>query len=494
MESAPQPPELSILQPSPEYAQAILACDILQSNGFEAVVVGGAVRDMMLGEEPKDYDLATSASPAQIVALPGFERSEYHDTAQAYGVSRVRLGDSEIEVASYRKDVEAHLGREATQVDLGATLEDDLERRDFTINAIALDPVTSQLFYQPQALSDLDSKTIRFVGDGSERIREDPLRIIRAVRFRNKLGFEYEAQTHLDIKQAVAQGELGSISGERLRIEITAILVSAQSRQKAIEDLDELGIIDKLLPELSAGKGVEQGVEFHAEGDVWVHQLLIMEALPRDASPELIWSALLHDIGKPSKQKLPEDSTGRITFHGHDVTSEELARPILNRLKFSNKQKDDILWLIEKHINIAQLPKMKPSNQKKMMNHPMFADLLELHRADGLASWRTMPDGTISKEKASFAEIEKIWQEHLSQPVEVRAPSVKRDLGISGQDIISLMPGFDKTQDSRLIGLVLSELEEQYANGIFGSRDEALQIARDSILAARPSTPSINLD
>ena len=327
MESAPQPPELSNLQPSPEYAQAILACDILQSNGFEAVVVGGAVRDMMLGEEPKDYDLATSASPAEIVALPGFERSEYHDTAQAYGVSRVRLGDSEIEVASYRKDVEAHLGREATQVDLGATLEDDLERRDFTINAIALDPVSSQLFYQPQALSDLDSRTIRFVGDGSERHREDPLRIIRAVRFRNKLGFEYEAQTHLDIKQAVAQGELGSISGERLRIEITAILVSAQSRQKAIEDLDELGIIDKLLPELSAGKGVEQGVEFHAEGDVWVHQLLIMEALPRDASPELIWSALLHDIGKPSKQKLPEDSTGRITFHGHDVTSEELARP-----------------------------------------------------------------------------------------------------------------------------------------------------------------------
>ena len=185
MESAPQPPELSNLQPSPEYAQAILACDILQSNGFEAVVVGGAVRDMMLGEEPKDYDLATSASPAEIVALPGFERSEYHDTAQAYGVSRVRLGDSEIEVASYRKDVEAHLGREATQVDLGATLEDDLERRDFTINAIALDPVSSQLFYQPQALSDLDSKTIRFVGDGSERIREDPLRIIRAVRFRN---------------------------------------------------------------------------------------------------------------------------------------------------------------------------------------------------------------------------------------------------------------------------------------------------------------------
>jgi tRNA nucleotidyltransferase (CCA-adding enzyme) len=219
-----------------------------------------------------------------------------------------------------------------------------------------------------------------------------------------------------------------------------------------------------------------------------------MEALPRDASPELIWSALLHDIGKPSKQKLPEDSTGRITFHGHDVTSEEIARPILNRLKFSNKQKDDILWLIEKHINIAQLPKMKPSNQKKMMNHPMFADLLELHRADGLASWRTMPDGTISKEKSSFAEIEKIWQEHLSQPVEVRAPSVKRDLGISGQDIISLIPGFDKTQDSRLIGLVLSELEEQYANGIFGSRDEALQIARDSILEARPSKPSLNLE
>ncbi|MBA3679508.1 CCA tRNA nucleotidyltransferase [Candidatus Saccharibacteria bacterium] len=461
----------------PEWHSAVEVAKILHSSGYSAEIIGGAVRDLLLGLEPKDYDLATNALPEQIEALQGFEKSQFHDTAQAYGVTRVRLDGVEFEVASYRKDVNAHLGRVATSVDHHATLEDDLQRRDFTINAMALDPVTHQLIYNGESLNDLDNKIIRFVGDGRERISEDPLRILRAVRFKNRLGFAYEAQTDSDLLHSIEAGELSSISGERLQQEITAILRTAQSRKDALEDLDRLGIIDVLLPELSAGKDVEQGLEFHAEGDVWVHQLLIMKALPPDASKELIWAALLHDIGKPHRQKLPDQLGERITFYGHDVTSAELARPILNRLKFSNKQKNTILWLIEEHINIAQLPKMKASTQKRMMNHLAFGDLVELHRADGEASWRTLPDGSISKEKPQFQDILALWEYHKLQPPEVQRPNLKRDLGIDGKVIMSLIPNYKNSRDAVKIGQIIRELEERFLNGEVRTHTDALQQA-----------------
>ncbi len=467
-----------------EWEQAVLAGEIIQSHGYEAVIIGGAVRDLLLGRIPKDFDLATNARQEHIEAMHGFDRSEFHDTAQAYGVTRVRIGVVVMEVASYRKDVDAHLGRAETKVELDASLEDDLARRDFTINALALDPVTWQLMHTGESLDDLDNKIIRFVGDGAERIHEDPLRILRAVRFKNRFGFAYEAQTHLDLKTAVKSGEIDSISGERLQGELTALFKTAGSRRQAIEDLDELGILDVLLPDLVAGKGVEQGPEFHAEGDVWEHQLLIMEALPRDASAELIWATLLHDIGKPHKQKMPDEESDRITFYGHDVTSAELARPILNRLRFSNEQKDKILWLIEHHINISQLPKMKLSNQKKMMNHPAFADLVELHRADGEASWRTLPDGSISKEKPEFPTIIKLWHEHLSQSIEQQYPSVKRDLQLDGKVVCEMIPDFTKA-DGPLVGKIMLELEELYANQQISTREEALEIAQQRIAKAK---------
>ena len=484
MESMPYRPEKAETEAYIEWEQAVLAGEIIQSHGYEAVIIGGAVRDLLLGRIPKDFDLATNARPEHIEAMHGFDRSEFHDTAQAYGVTRVRIGVVVMEVASYRKDVDAHLGRAETKVELDASLEDDLARRDFTINALALDPVTWQLMHTGESLDDLDNKIIRFVGDGAERIHEDPLRILRAVRFKNRFGFAYEAQTHDDLKTAVKSGEIDSISGERLQGEITALLKTAESRRQAIEDLDELGILNVLLPDLVAGKGVEQGPEFHAEGDVWEHQLLIMEALPRDASTELIWATLLHDIGKPHKQKMPDGEDDRITFYGHDVTSAELARPMLNRLRFSNEQKAKILWLIEHHINITQLPKMKPSNQKKLMNHPAFADLVELHKADGEASWRTLPDGSISKEKPEFANIMRLWHQHLSLPIEKQAPSVKRDLQLDGKVVRDMIPGFTRA-DGPLVGKIMLELEELYANQQITTREEALEIVRQRITQSK---------
>ncbi len=468
----------------PEWHQAVLAYEKLQSQGFEAVIVGGAVRDLLLGLEPKDNDLATNAKPEQIEKL--FEKSKTPDTSQAYVVTRVIMNGVELEIATYRKDVDAHLGRQATQVYTdNVSLEDDLERRDFTINNMALDPVTHQLLYVGESLSDLDNKLIRFVGDPSERIQEDPLRILRAVRFKNRFGFSYEPSTHRALKDAVKEGAIGDISGERMRAELTAIFKTALSRREALEDLDELGILDFYIPELTAGKDVEQGSKFHAEGDVWTHQLLIMEALPPDASEELLWATLLHDIGKPHTQEATEDPN-YFKFYGHAQTSAELARPILNKLKFSNAQKENILWLIDHHIDIKQLPEMRPANQKKMMNHPAFGDLVRLHEADGMASHSTLPDGSTGHKKPAFDAIVELWQKHQSEPAEVQKPSIVRDLGIDGRVIMGLIPNFTKA-DGKLIGIVKNHLEEMFANGelTIDDRDKAIEIAKQIIAQER---------
>ncbi len=480
METIPYNPAETRGEMHPEWHQAVLACEKLQSQGFEAVIVGGAVRDIMLGLEPKDNDLATNAKPEQIEAL--FEKSKTPDTSQAYVVTRVIIGGVELEIATFRKDVDAHLGRQATQVYTdNVPLEDDLERRDFTINNMALDPVTHQLLFVGESLSDLDNKLIRFVGDPYERIQEDPLRILRAVRFKNRFGFNYELGTHRALKEAVKEGVIDNISGERMRTELTAIFKTALSRREALEDLDELGILDHYLPELTTGKGVEQGSKFHAEGDVWTHQLLIMEALPLDASEELLWAALLHDIGKPHTQEATEDPN-YFKFHGHAQTSAELARPIMNKLKFSNTQKENILWLIDHHIDVKQLPEMRPANQKKMMNHPAFGDLVRLHEADGIASHSTLPDGSVGHKKPAFDTIVDLWKKHQAQPAEVQKPSIARDLGIDGKVIMALIPDFTKA-DGKLIGIVKNRLEEMFANGdlTVNDHDRAIEIAKQII-------------
>lgn len=435
------------------------AAEILKKHGYQAYIIGGAVRDILLGKRPKDFDLATNATPEQIAQINEFN-AKYKDTAQAYGVTRVKFdhqGDTVgLEIATFRRDVDPHLGRKATRVQY-ATLEDDVLRRDFTINALAMDPDNGEVVDLIGGRGDLQAKIVRFIGTPKERIAEDPLRIMRAIRFRNHLGFEYEQETDLAIERAVREGAVEAIAVDRLRDELTRLLVHP-SRRQSVQDLDNFGILERVLPDVTAGKATKQPPQYHAEGTVWEHELLILGYLPTHPSRRLAWAALLHDIGKAHTIKLPANSHERIRFDRHYTVGAELARKILERLKFSNRDVAEISWMIHYHMAIDDLPQMRPSHRRQMLGHPAFEDLLELHRADAAASWRpNQPHGV----KPKFAQLERLWHEYQSTAPELRQPSLKRDLGIDGHWLAKNFAS-DFTLTGPLIGKVLRELEEMY--------------------------------
>lgn len=447
--------------PPHDYESASRAAAILNRHGFEAYIIGGAVRDLWLGLEPKDFDLVTDARPEQIMAIDEFKLSKYKDTAQAFGVTRVRFthqgAEGELEIATFRKDLEAHRGRKATRVAF-ADLEDDVWRRDFTINALALDPSTGQVIDYANGLADLEREVVRFIGQPAERIREDPLRIMRAIRFKNHLGFTYDLATAEALKAAVRHGQVETIATDRLRDELTALLVHP-SRRQAVKDLYDFGILERVLHEVTAGQGVAQPGQFHAEGDVWQHELLILDQLPAHPSRRLVWAALLHDIGKPPTATPPKDSADRIRFNRHYAIGAEMAKTVLRRLKFSTRDINDITWMIYNHMGIDDLPEMRGGRQRRMLDHPAFTDLLELHRADAAASRRP---GRAPRQKLEFPAIERLWQEHQSKTPEQRQPSLKRDVGIDGGWLLKRFGKEFNLKPGPVVGLVLSQLEEWY--------------------------------
>lgn len=445
---------------SHDFEVAKVAAEVLNRHRYEAYIIGGAVRDLRLGLKPKDFDLVTNATPEQIQEIGDFAKSTYKDTAQAFGVTRVKFHwrgrDYELEVATFRRDVDPHLGRRATKVEY-ATLEEDVKRRDFTVNALALNPATNEIIDYVGGIDDLKARKIRFIGNPESRIKEDPLRIMRAIRFKNQLGFMYDEQTADAIMKAVEHGAVETIATDRLRDELTRLLVHP-TRRRALMDLDTFGILDRVLPEVTAGKTVIQQPQYHAEGTVWKHELLILDYLPEHPSRRLAWAALLHDIGKVKTAHSSDGKPEHLTFNEHYSVGAEMARDILKRLNFSKRDIADITWMIHYHMAIDELPNMRPSRQRQMLGHLAFEDLLELHRADAAASWRpNEPHG----QKPPFKEIERIWHQYKSTPPEQRQPSLKRDLGIDGNWLIKYF-GEEFNLTGQLIGRVLSELEEFY--------------------------------
>lgn len=446
-----------------EYEAAVWAAKLLNRKGFQAYIIGGAVRDMLIGRQPKDFDLATDALPDQVMAIKGFKQSFFKDTAQAYGVTRVVFTHNDkkidIEIATFRTDIDAHLGRKETKV-RHATLEDDVHRRDFTVNALVLDPLTNQVVDYVDGIDDVHNRLIRFIGNPKNRIAEDPLRIMRAVRFKNHLNFSYQQQTHRAIVRAVKNGYIEKIAADRIRNELSALLVHTTRRQ-ALVDMNNFGILKIILPELVACKGVPQPLQYHAEGDVWSHELLTMDYLPSTPSKRLVWAALLHDIGKPATYTEPHQKSDRIRFNRHYAVGAEMAKTILRRLNFSVKDTNDICWIVYNHMAIDDLPSMRPSNQQKMLGHPAFADLLELHRADAAAS---LKPSTRRVRKPRFIAIEKIWHDYLQKTPEHQQPSLKRDLGIDGNWVINtFMPRYGRLSGQQ-IGLLLKDFDDWYRN------------------------------
>lgn len=352
----------------------------LQAEGHEVYFVGGCVRDLLLGKSPADFDVATSAHPDAVVKL--FPRT--FAVGAHFGVILVadELDGQQIvtEVSTFRSDGAYTDGRRPESVRFSESAEEDVVRRDFTINGMLLDPQTGTVLDFTGGRADLEAKLIRAIGEPGKRFDEDKLRMLRAVRFASVLNFELEATTRAAIKRCA--GQIRQVSCERIRDELTRMLTQGQAR-RAFELLDETGLLIEVLPEVSRLHGVEQPPEFHPEGDVWRHTLMLLEQLPQNASAALAWGALLHDIGKPATF---QSGPGRIRFNGHVEVGVRIAEDICRRLRFSNEESAQIVALVENHMRFGDVKRMKDSTLKRFFRLGNFSEHLALHRMDCLAS------------------------------------------------------------------------------------------------------------
>ncbi len=350
----------------------------LREHGYQAWLVGGCVRDLLLGREPKDYDISTDARPDQLL--------EMFPQAQLVGAQfGVVLVDG-VEVATFRSDHSYQDGRHPSDVTFESDPKQDVLRRDFTINALlldtssltSLDSSTSEVVDYVGGLADLRAKIIRAIGDPEQRFEEDHLRMLRAVRFAARFGFEIEPGTLAAIQKL--HQRITRVSPERIRDEIVRILTEGAPR-RGFELLDASGLLVDILPEVAAMKGVEQPPEFHPEGDVWTHTLIMLEGL-REPTATLALGVLLHDVGKPGTFRVAD----RIRFDGHVELGERIARDILTRLRFSNADIDQVIALIANHMRFKHVTEMRDSKLKRMLRMDRFEEHLELHRLDCTSS------------------------------------------------------------------------------------------------------------
>ena len=355
-------------------------CRQLQSSGFQAYLVGGCVRDLLLGREPEDYDVATDAHPARVQEL--FPSSV--DVGAKFGVILVVADGAQVEVATFRSDVGYSDGRHPDRVEYSSSPEQDVLRRDFTINGIMLDPATKQILDFVGGREDLEERIVRAIGNPAVRFREDRLRMARAVRFAARFGYAIEAATFEAISAAAPQ--ITSVSAERLRDELTKVLTEGAARP-AFELLDSTGLLKASLPEVAAMQNVPQPPEFHPEGDVWIHTLLMLERLKPRSSPTLAWSVLLHDVGKPPTFRSAQQTGDRIRFDGHAEIGARMAAAICRRLRFSADDIQQIEALVANHLRFKDVFQMRPATLKRFVRLPKFEEEhLELHRLDCLSS------------------------------------------------------------------------------------------------------------
>jgi poly(A) polymerase len=376
----------SAINANPKYAAARNIVLTLRREGHQAYFAGGCVRDLLLGVEPKDFDVATSATPDIVLKL--FPKTLA--VGAHFGVILVcDAGGIATEVATFRNDGAYSDGRRPDAVRFSTEAREDVLRRDFTINGMLLDPVVFEETGDAPAATldfvggrdDLTVKILRAIGDPSLRFAEDKLRMLRAIRFAARLGLEIEPQTMAAIRNAAMQ--IGQVSCERIRDELTLMLTEGHAR-RAFELLDTTGLLQQILPEATRLHGVQQPPQFHPEGDVWTHTMLLLEKLQPGASPTLAWGALLHDIGKPATYRAPNpgDPNDRIRFNGHVEVGVRIAEAVLSRLRFSNEDTAQITALVKNHMRFGDILQMRQSTLKRFLRLPRFEEHLALHYLD----------------------------------------------------------------------------------------------------------------
>lgn len=357
----------------PKTRTAYALCARLRENGHRALLAGGCVRDMLLGVPPKDFDIATNAPPQAVDTL--FDH--VIPVGREFGVQIVVADDMQFEVATFRVDGPYADGRHPSFVEFSGERE-DAQRRDFTINALFLDPENERVLDYVGGQDDLQAGVVRAVGEPSKRFEEDFLRMLRAIRFTARLDFALDDTTRAAIVNHAPT--ILNTSPERIRDEITKMLTEGPAG-KAFRLMDETGLLKQVLPEITRMKGVEQPPEFHPEGDVFVHTMLCLDHLEAP-SPTLALGTLLHDVGKP----LTITHEDRIRFNQHDKVGAEEARKICRRLHHSNDTIHRVEWLVAQHMRLAHAPQMRESKRKRFVREEGFHELLALCRADCQAS------------------------------------------------------------------------------------------------------------
>lgn len=414
----------------------------LREAGYIAYFAGGCVRDRLRGVEPADFDVATDARAEEVQQL--FPRTVA--VGAQFGVVLVLIEGQAIEVATFRTDVEYIDGRHPAEVRF-STPEEDARRRDFTINGMFLDPETGEIIDYVGGREDIERKIIRAVGDPLTRFQEDHLRMLRAVRFAAALDYRIEPRTFSAIRQLAPS--IARISWERIGEEVLRILTEGAAR-RGIELLDAGGLLEHILPEVKALQGVEQSPEFHPEGDVYTHTLLVLEQL-RQPTETLALAALLHDVGKPACMAREGE---RITFRGHCEVGEKMAVEVCKRLRRSRYVWERVGYLVRNHLRAIQAPRMRKSTLKRFLAEEGIDELLELLRMDAAAS----------NGKREFYEFCRAKQRELG------AEQIKPSPLIRGRDLVDLgyVPGPIYKQ-------ILAAVDEKQLEGELNTREEALE-------------------
>jgi len=429
---------------------------ILRERGHRAYFAGGCVRDLLLNREPADYDVATDATPRQVMQIfpQTFAVGEQFGVVLVPEPKPVTDDDarrSTVEVATFRSDVGYSDGRHPDEVRFTSDPREDVLRRDFTINGMMLDPATNEILDFVGGRDDLTAGIVRAIGDPNRRFAEDKLRMLRAVRFAARFDYRIDSATMEAIQTLASQ--IHQVSCERVREELTKMLTEGCA-QRAFQLLDATGLLREVLPEIAAMKGVAQPPQYHPEGDVFVHTLLLLEKLPAGASKTLAWGALLHDVGKPPTFRVAPD---RIRFDGHVEIGVEMAAEICHRLRFSNDEADQILALVGHHMRFGQVQRMKQSTLKRFLRLPAFDEHLELHRIDCLSSHGQLDSYDYMREQLRSLQLEAIRPTPL----------------ITGRDLIEA--GYEPGPRFKE---VMTAVEDAQLEGRLTSREEAMEFVR----------------
>lgn len=423
----------------------------LRAEGFEALWAGGCVRDMLLGIEPKDFDIATSAKPAEIKRI--FEK--VIPIGEEYGVVLIEQNGHHFEVATFRSDSGYSDGRRPDAV-IFTSANEDAQRRDFTINALFYDPINDEILDFVSGQKDLEIKLVRFIGAPHERIIEDNLRILRAIRFKNTYNFQYHPDTFEAVKKHAAL--VANVSGERVRDELNKMIMSSTFKE-SLEDLEDTGVLEVIMPEVQKMKGMAQPLEYHKEGDLWDHMIQSVQAIDADASLALRWAVFLHDVGKTETFSVED----RIRYDHHAGVSAEIAKKIMRRLCFSRKMIDEVFWLIKHHMSVYQVLDMSVGRRRHWFLQPYFLNLLELNRCDCM--------GATPHRLKQYEEVLALYRSDLDH---IKDPPVPLLTGDDVMKILHLEPG-------PKIGEITQEVRCLQLEGALTDKEGAIQWLQKSM-------------